>query len=49
MPYSQEPEHEADAEKVPQGRIVLDTPTRRAIFIAGLAGIFLLAPVLAVL
>jgi hypothetical protein len=37
------------AEKARQGRIVLNTPTRRAVFIAGLAGLVFLAIVLAVL
>lgn len=42
--------HDSDgypAEKARQGRIVLNTPARRAVFIAGLAGIVLLVLFLA--
>lgn len=35
------------AQDVRQGRIVLDTPLRRAIFVAGLAGAVLLGLILA--
>lgn len=37
------------AEKARQDRIALNTPTRRAVFVAGLAGLVFLALVLAVL
>jgi len=36
------------AEKVRSGEIILNTPARRAIFIAGLIGVFVLALVLAI-
>ena len=36
------------AEKARSGEIILNTPARRAIFIAGLIGVFVLALVLAI-
>lgn len=47
-PFERTPRQPYPAQKARQGEIILKEPWQRAVFIAGLAGFFLLALVLAI-